>query len=121
MIPRERVLAALAHCPPDRAPRDFWAEEPAWSRLLQYLGREDRERVLCDLGIDLRHLDIASPAERLLAGGVYQNFWGERYVYRPTPWGPAREDVAAHWRARSGSPTSPNLSGPHRINATIPI
>ena len=24
---------------------------------------------------------------------MYQNFWGERYIYRPTPWGPMREDV----------------------------
>ena len=27
-----------------------------------------------------------------MAGGVFENFWGERYVYRQTPWGPMRED-----------------------------
>jgi len=26
MTARERVLAALDHCAPDRTPRDFWAE-----------------------------------------------------------------------------------------------
>lgn len=25
--------------------------------------------------------------------GVYQNFWGERYIYRETAWGPMREDT----------------------------
>jgi uroporphyrinogen decarboxylase len=93
MTPRERVLTALEHRPPDRAPRDFWAEEPAWNRLLEYVGHRDRDRVLNDLGVDVRHLEIAAPAERALGSGVYQNFWGERYIYRQTPWGPLREDV----------------------------
>ena len=31
--------------------------------------------------------------ERALAGGVYENLWGERYVYQSTPWGPMREDL----------------------------
>lgn len=93
MTPRERVLTALQHRPPDRTPRDFWAEEPTWNRLLEYAGHRDRERLLNDLGIDLRHLEIDSPAERVVAGEVYQNFWGERYIYRQTPWGPLREDI----------------------------
>jgi len=29
----------------------------------------------------------------MVGAGVYQNFWGERYIYQPTPWGPMREDV----------------------------
>jgi uroporphyrinogen decarboxylase len=33
------------------------------------------------------------PPERALGGGVYQNFWGERYIYQQTPWGPMRGDV----------------------------
>ena len=35
------------------------------------------------------------PARRngLSAEGCIQNFWGERYVYRQTPWGPMREDA----------------------------
>jgi uroporphyrinogen decarboxylase len=92
MNPRERVAAALEHRAPDRTPRDFWAEEPAWKRLLASLGHDDRERALADLGVDVRYLEVSGPAERSIGGGVFQNFWGERYVYRPTAWGPMRED-----------------------------
>ena len=91
MTPRERVFTALSHCQPDRTPRDFWAEEPTWRRLLAHLGHDDKDRALRDLGVDVRHLDLPSPAEQS-RGGLYQNFWGERYVYRQTPWGPMRED-----------------------------
>lgn len=90
---RERVLTALAHRQPDRTPRDFWAEEPAWNRLLAHLGLTDRETVLERLGSDVRHLNAIVPPEREVAPGVFQNFWGERYTYLPTPWGPMREDV----------------------------
>ncbi len=93
MSPRERVLAAVAHHQPDRVPRDFWAEEPTWRRLLQYVGHTDRKRVLDDLGIDIRHLEIPPLPEKKLANGVHQNFWGERYIYQETGWGPMREDV----------------------------
>ncbi len=93
MTPRERVLTALSHRQPDRTPCDFWAEEPTWRRLLTHLGHDDRNRALDELAVDVRHLDLPAPAERALGGGVFQNFWGERYVYRQTPWGPMREDV----------------------------
>jgi uroporphyrinogen decarboxylase len=93
MTPRERVLAAIAQEAPDRTPRDFWAEEPSWNRLLTHLGVRERERALRILGIDVRHLDAPGPPERELDGGVRQNFWGERYIHRQTPWGPMREDA----------------------------
>ena len=78
---------------PDRVPRDFWAEEPAWQRLLAHVGCEDRERLLRQLQIDLRHLDAPGPAESPMGDGIFQNLWGERYIYQPTPWGPMREDI----------------------------
>jgi uroporphyrinogen decarboxylase len=106
MTPRERVLAALAHRTPDRTPRDFWAEEPAWNRLLAHLGLADHEAVLRRLGIDLRHVNAVVPPEREVAPGLYQNFWGERYVPQPTPWGPMREDVRG---ALSGARTFAEL------------
>jgi len=93
MTSRERVLTALAHQQPDRTPRDFWAEEPAWNRLLAHVGCADREPLLRQLGIDLRHLNAGEPREREVGGGIFQNFWGERYIWQPTPWGPMREDV----------------------------
>jgi len=93
MLPRERVLAALAHERPDRTPRDFWAEPPTMRRLFDFIGHTDRDRLLNDLGIDIRHLEAPAPPERGMEDGVYQNFWGEQYIYRPTPWGSMREDV----------------------------
>ena len=35
---------------------------------------------------------MRDPPERPGGGGFVQNFWGERYVWRPTPWGPMRDD-----------------------------
>lgn len=97
MTPRERVLCSLAHQEPDRVPRDFWAEPPAWDRLLAHLGLTDRTQLLDSLDVDLRHLEASPPPDRLVEGagasGIHQNFWGERFVYRPTPWGLMREDV----------------------------
>jgi uroporphyrinogen decarboxylase len=93
MTPRQRVLAALEHRVPDRTPRDFWAEPAAWTRLLAHVGHGDKDRLLDELGIDVRHLETPGPPEREIGGGVFQNFWGERYVYRRTPWGPMREDT----------------------------
>jgi uroporphyrinogen decarboxylase len=90
---RERVLAALAFERPDRTPRDFWAEPPTWNRLLAHYGHTDRERALCDLGIDLRHLDAVAPPEREVRPGIFRNMWGEQYRYVETGWGPMRDDV----------------------------
>ena len=93
MTPRERVLMAVEHGEPDRVPCDFWAEEPTWRRLLDYVGHADKHRLLDELEVDVRHLEVDNPPEKEIETGLYQNFWGERYVYRPTPWGPMREDV----------------------------
>ncbi len=93
MTSRERVLAALRHERPDRTPRDFWAEPPSWRRLFAHAGHAEKERLLGRLGVDVRHLEAPAPDERPIGGGVYQNFWGERFVKKETPWGPMREDV----------------------------
>lgn len=93
MTPRERVLTALAHRQPDRTPCDFWAEPPTWNRLFTHVGHSDKDRLLDDLGVDVRHLEAPPPPEREAGDGVMQNFWGERFVYQPTPWGPMREDT----------------------------
>ncbi len=93
MSPRERVLSALAHKQPDRTPCDFWAEPPTWNRLLAHVGHGDRDRLLDDLGVDVRHLEAPAPPDRPIGDGLLQNFWGERFVLQPTPWGPMREDV----------------------------
>ena len=93
LTPRERVLTALRHEQPDQTPCDFWAEPPAWNRLLAHAGHSDKDRLLESLGVDLRHLEPVAPPERDLGQGLRENLWGERFVYQPTPWGPMREDV----------------------------
>ncbi len=93
MNSRERVLAAVNHTAPDRTPRNFWAEPPSWNRLFEHLGHTDKERLLRELGIDIRILEVPGPPDQVLDGGVHRNFWGEQFVYRPTHWGPMREDV----------------------------
>jgi uroporphyrinogen decarboxylase len=78
---------------PDRAPCNFWAEPPALQRLFNYVGHSDSDRLLSQLRVDIRRLDAIAPVERAIGNGVYQNFWGERFVRRLTPWGPMREDT----------------------------
>ena len=94
MNPRDRVLTALQHQMPDRIPRNFWAEPPTWNRLFHHIGHQDKERLLVDLEIDIRSLDVSGPPEQQKDNGIFQNFWGERYFYRSTPWGHMREDIA---------------------------
>ena len=93
MTSRERVLAALRHEQPDRTPRDFWAEAPTLRRLFEHLGHSDQDLLLDSLGVDVRHLEAPAPPERAIGGGVFQNFWGERFIYQQTPWGPLRHDL----------------------------
>lgn len=91
--PRELVRQTLNHERPARLTRDFWAEPPTLRRLRAYLGAGDEEQVLQALGIDYRHLNAVEPPSRELSPGVWQNHWGERFIYRETPWGPMREDL----------------------------
>ena len=93
MNSRERTLTALRHESPDRVPRNFWAEPPTWNRLFDYAGHREPERILKELEIDLRSLQMTAPPEKEIADGLFRNFWGEQYVYRQTAWGPMREDT----------------------------
>lgn len=93
MNSKERVKAAIVRDQPDRTPRDFWAESPALNRLFEYVGYSDQERLLQELSVDIRHLDAKGPPDREIEPGVYQNFWGERYIQKETPWGKMTEAV----------------------------
>ena len=86
MTSRERVLAVARHCKPDRTPCNFRAEEATLKRLYDYLGYSDYDRLLEQLKVDIRYIDCVPPAEKD-CGEYIQNHWGERYVYRDTPWG----------------------------------
>ncbi len=90
---REKVLAAVARDWPGPPPADFWAEPATMNRLFAHLGHRDEERLLRELGIDVRHLNAAEPAPVEIRPGVFENYWGERFIYRETQWGPMREDL----------------------------
>jgi len=54
MLPRERVLAALAHQVTDRVPLDFWAVPEVWEKLKCYFCTDSEEQILKNLSIDVR-------------------------------------------------------------------
>lgn len=62
-------------------------------RLFDHLGHHHKDKLLDELGVDVRHLEAPGPPEREVGEGLFQNLWGERYVYQQTPWGPMREDA----------------------------
>ena len=93
MNSKERTIAAILRQHPDRTPCDFLAELPALNRLFEHVGHRDKECLLRNLGVDVRHLDAKTPPEIELGNGLFQNYWGERYIYKKTPWGKMREDA----------------------------
>ena len=128
MNSRERILAAIQHQRPDRTPCDFWAEPPAWNRLLAHVGphrpRPAAGRTwgwMCGTSRrDRRRRSARS------GGGVFQNFWGERFVQQPTPWGRCArtckgrwpgETVLAIWRRSPGRRPTASTARSLRSNA----
>lgn len=89
---RERVISAINHRKTDRIPLDFWAEDATIEKIFRAVGHRDFEKLLRSLDIDFRRIDAIGP-EVKNCGGYYQNFWGERFIYRETPWGKVREDL----------------------------
>ncbi|MBN2301500.1 MAG: hypothetical protein JXN60_03180 [Lentisphaerae bacterium] len=92
MNSRERVLAAIQCKPVDKAPFDFWAEPPTENRLKQHFKTDDINALQASFNVDVFHPQPVTPAEKKI-GSIYQNFWGERYIYKPTEWGLMREDM----------------------------
>jgi len=90
---RERFNRAMARMPLDRPPADFWAEDAAAARLLAHIGHSDLKAFLDEAGVDIRGVNAIQPAETKLDTGVYQNHWGERYIYRELGYGRMREDL----------------------------
>jgi uroporphyrinogen decarboxylase len=88
MKPRERVLAAIDHQPPDRVPMDFAALDEVWDALLARLRLPDRNSLLEHLETDLRYVEpieiiydraryIGPPLETG-PGGEWADIWGVR-------------------------------------------
>lgn len=92
MTSRDRVISAINHKEVDRVPFDFWAEKPSLERLYSFLNTRDLDSILNKFNVDIRHIDVEEPKEKKL-GSFYQNFWGERYIYKNSIWGPTREDI----------------------------
>lgn len=78
MLPRERVLEAIAHRRTDRAPTDYWAHDGVTQALIAKLGVADEEELLQALEVDLRpirfsyYLPETGPDE----AGYMTNMWG---------------------------------------------
>jgi uroporphyrinogen decarboxylase len=92
MKSRERVLSTIEHKGADRMPYDFWSENATLERLYKYAGHRDLEKLLKTLNVDVRHIQSIMPEEKN-NGRYYENFWGERFIFRQTEWGPVREDL----------------------------
>ena len=89
----ERVTAAINKERTDRPPFDFHAEDTTLNRLFAYLGHRDLERFLDEMKVDIRGFRAGEPANKSLENGVFENMWGERFIYRETEWGKEREDT----------------------------
>ena len=93
MTGRERLQRALERRKLNRPPYDFWSETVTVEILFDYLKHRDLDAFLDEMGIDIRGVDAAAPGETDLGGGIYQNYWGERYVYRELRGGKMRDDL----------------------------
>ncbi len=92
MNSKERVLTAIRHQRTDRVPYDFWAENATLEKIYHAVGHRDIERLLKVFNVDIRHIEAVMPKESD-HGSFFQNYWGERYIYKQTEWGPVREDM----------------------------
>jgi uroporphyrinogen decarboxylase len=92
MNSRERVLAAITHQKTDRIPYDFWAENATLEKIYHTVRHRDFDRLLKEFRVDIRHIEAKMPQDKD-HGNFFQNFWGERYIYKQTEWGPVREDM----------------------------
>jgi uroporphyrinogen decarboxylase len=108
MTPRERWLAVLQHCKPDRIPLDYRATEEATASLLAYLGCE-RHELLQRLHVD----PVVSVAPRYVGPPLAEDedVYGCRYadvdygagsyrecVYHPLAQYTSLEEVEANYR-----------------------
>ena len=80
MLPRERVLQAVAHQQTDRMPADYGAIPDVTERLIARLGVADQEELLQALHIDMRRVGAPysqSPTDPD-ADGYVRDMWGSR-------------------------------------------
>ena len=92
MNSRERVLGTIKHEATDRTPYNFRAEDVTLEKLFRSTPYKNTDILMDALNSDIRHLNAVTPPEKNM-GGFFQNYWGERYIYKPSEYGPVREDM----------------------------
>lgn len=105
MNSKERVREAIKRKPTDRVPYNFRAEAVTLEKLFRNTPYKDADSLMDALNTDMRHIDALTPPEKNM-GKFYQNYWGERYIYKPSEYGPVREDMAG---ALAGAKTLADL------------
>lgn len=95
MTSRDRVMTALRHERPDRPPLNYYGTPETTRKLLNHLGLESGEDLLCYFGADLRYVsaryvgpDTFSGAFGFGTGGV--DMWG-------IEWRPASNDWCTYY------------------------
>lgn len=91
MQSRDRVLAAIQRKKTDRAATDFRAEFVTLEKIRRETGLS-ADAFMDAIDADIRHIDATPPPEKDM-GGFFQNYWGERYVYHDSEYGPVRDDM----------------------------
>ncbi|MEG0785058.1 MAG: uroporphyrinogen decarboxylase family protein [Christensenella sp.] len=85
MLPRNRVMDALAHKQTDRVPLDFWATAEMWGKLKQYFRTEHKSDVLERLHIDVRDFRppyIGAPMPVFDDGSYYEPMGTHRRIVK---------------------------------------
>ena len=79
MTPRERVLTALSHRAPDRAPCGYISTPEVDDKLKAHFRTDSMDAVLEKLGVDLRVIDAPyiGPELRTWPDGRFENMWGQ--------------------------------------------
>ena len=93
MDSKQRILSAICNQQVKEPCSSFRAENTALEKIYRYVGYRDFQRLQDDLDIDLRHFDAIQPKE-IIKNEYCQNYWGERYIYHQTPYGPERENIS---------------------------
>lgn len=92
MNSRERVLATIKGEITDRIPSSFRAENAEIVRLQRDTGMSP-DQFMDRFDVDIRNVSAKTPPAKDIGGGIYQNYWGERYALHETVYGPVRDDV----------------------------
>jgi uroporphyrinogen decarboxylase len=106
MTSKERVLAAVEHRQPDRAPVDFGAHPQVLADLRRYLGLGDDANFHALFGVDLAGVGpgirrqaspicYADPTREVTADGLFIDLWGVGFRRAQTPTG-EYIDIAHH-------------------------